>query len=414
MKSRIAILSVIVAFFLFVVWQIQTAPTKPYEEGFVALFDGRSLEGWYSVGGESTFRAERGEIIGTNGPGDNTFLRTEASYRDFVLKLQFRWDELGNSGIMFRAQQRGGDGRVYGYQSELDHSERSWSGGLYDEARRGWLNTLEDNAAAREAIRYDDWNDIRVEARGASLKTFINDVPAADLVDGLNAEGFIALQVHAGGIGVMRWRDIRIKELPAVAAVGLPLSEEAEWQHQRIDGFQVNDSVLAGRGSEGVISSRRQFGDMQVVFDLSLCDQPHRIKIRERSPDKQYAELSISLSEAVASVSTGDGIESFEGVSLDGSDSVSITLVTLGDAIIISVGEQDILRWQSAGLPDRGRLVFEPANCEAGIRVSDLQWRPGRRQQGDQVLPDPGYCTRTCVVAAAGVGRFHAARGFRD
>lgn len=340
----------------------------------MSLFDGRSLAGWYKVGGESRFRAEGGEIIGSSGPGENTFLRTEKTYRDFILKLQFRWDELGNSGVMFRAQQRDGDGRVYGYQSELDHSERSWSGGLYDEARRGWLNTLENNAAARQAIRYDDWNDIRIEARGASLKTFINEVPAADLVDGLNAEGFIALQVHAGGIGVMRWRNIRLKELPVVTAPGLSLNDAVEWQHQRIDGFQVSDRVLVGRDSEGRIASRRQFGDMQAVFRLALCDQPHRIKLRERAHDKQYAELSISRSEAVAAVSTGGAIESFEAVSLDGSDSVLITLVALGDAITISVGEQDILRWQSTGLPDRGRLVFEPAACEAGIQVSDLQW----------------------------------------
>lgn len=374
MKARITILGTIVAFFAFAVWQIQTAPTKVLEAGYTALFDGHSLDGWYSVGGESTFRAERGEIIGTNGPGENTFLRTEKAYGDFVLKLQFRWDELGNSGIMFRAQQRDGDGRVFGYQSELDHSDRSWSSGLYDEARRGWLNTLEENEAARNAIRFDDWNDIRIEARGASLKTYINDVPAADVVDGMNAEGFIALQVHAGGIGVMRWRDIRIKELAAVTAPGLPLTDKEEWPHKRIEEFQLTDALLAGKGSEGYIASRRQLGDAQVNFELSLCEKPHRIKFRERSHEKHFAELSISESEAVASVSTAAGVRTFEAIPLEDAESVSVALVAMGDAITISVGEQDVLRHLNAGLPDRGRLVFQPADCAAGIAVSNLSW----------------------------------------
>jgi hypothetical protein len=81
------------------------------------------------------------------------------------------------------------------------------------------LYDLKDNEAARKAFKQGEWNKARIECRGESIKTFINDVPAADLTDGLTKEGIIALQVH--GIGnktdhagkEIRWRNIRIKEL---------------------------------------------------------------------------------------------------------------------------------------------------------------------------------------------------------
>ena len=147
-------------------------------EGYVPLYNGVSLEGWRVVGGESTYEASGESIVGRAGPGKNTFLRTEKTYADFNLKMQMRWDEPGNSGIMFRAAQRIKSGRTYGYQYELDPSPRSWSGGVYDEARRGWIANLEANKTAREAIRLNDWNDVEIDARGAEIKTWINGVPA--------------------------------------------------------------------------------------------------------------------------------------------------------------------------------------------------------------------------------------------
>ena len=111
-------------------------------------------------------------------------------------------------------------GRVHGYQVEIDPSPRAWTGGVYDEARRGWLNTLEKNEAAQKAFKQNEWNRIRVVCNGDSIKTWLNDVPAADLKDDLTAKGFIAFQVH--GIGkdgsklgkTISWRNVMIKELP--------------------------------------------------------------------------------------------------------------------------------------------------------------------------------------------------------
>jgi hypothetical protein len=110
---------------------------------------------------------------------------------------------------------------VHGYQVEIDPSDRGFSGGIYDEARRGWLFDLagEKNKKAREAFKRGAWNHYRIEARGDSIKTWINGVPIADLTDDVDASGLIALQVHAVADDLagkqVRWRNIRILDLDA-------------------------------------------------------------------------------------------------------------------------------------------------------------------------------------------------------
>ena len=122
------------------------APEKPAPGTVVELFDGKTLKGWRKVGGNGLYKVEDGAIVGygeEKGIKGNTFLRTEETYGDFELTFEFKFDDRsGNSGMMFRALQKpseDGDGRVYGYQCEHDNKDRSWTAGLYDEARRGWL-----------------------------------------------------------------------------------------------------------------------------------------------------------------------------------------------------------------------------------------------------------------------------------
>ena len=183
----------------------------------VSLYDGRSLDGWRKVGGGATYEATPEGIVGRVGPGANTFLRTDRTYRNFILTLDFQLRVPGNSGVQFRAHQKpaeDGNGRVYGYQCEIDPSDRAWSAGIYDEARRGWLADLKDNQAAREAFRADGWNRYVIFANGPFLKTYVNGVAAADLVDPADAEGFVALQVHSGQQGEIVWKNIMLYELP--------------------------------------------------------------------------------------------------------------------------------------------------------------------------------------------------------
>jgi hypothetical protein len=202
------------------------------DEGWVSLFDGRDLDGWVQRGGKAKYRVEDGQIVGTSVPNTgNSFLCTARDYGDFVLELEFKVQDGLNSGVQVRShcfgeprrfEQDGktktiAAGRVHGYQVEIDPSARAWTGGIYDEGRRGWLNDLKDNEPARKAFKHDEWNRLRIECRGDSIKTWLNGVPAADLKDAMAPSGFIALQVH--GVGKredtleVRFRNIRIKEL---------------------------------------------------------------------------------------------------------------------------------------------------------------------------------------------------------
>jgi hypothetical protein len=197
------------------------------------LFDGKSLDGWVQHGGQAKYRVENGEIVGTSVPNtQNSFLCTAKEYGDFVLELEFKVHPELNSGVQIRSQvfadEREIDvegkkkkvpaDRVHGYQVEIDPSERSYSGAIYDEARRGrFLADLADNEAARKAFKQGEWNKFRIECRGNTIKTWINDVPAVSLVDDATAKGVIALQVH--GVGKredaldVRWRNIKLAEL---------------------------------------------------------------------------------------------------------------------------------------------------------------------------------------------------------
>ena len=179
------------------------------------LFDGKSFDGWTRMGGDATYEIKGKTIVGTTVPDTpNTFLCTEKEYGDFILELEFKVDKNLNSGVQFRSIFQ--DGLVRGYQYEIDPSERAWTGGVYDEKRRGWIYDLDDNPKARKAFRQGKWNKLRIEARNDLIKTWINGVPAATVVDYMTPNGFIALQVHAVKNGErmqIAWRNIRIMDL---------------------------------------------------------------------------------------------------------------------------------------------------------------------------------------------------------
>jgi hypothetical protein len=190
------------------------------DEGWKDLFDGKTLEGWTQKGGKAKYEVVDGVIVGSSVPNtSNSFLCTEKHFGNFELELEFKVDPTLNSGVQIRSNSLPDykSGCVHGYQVEIDPSDRAWSGGIYDEGRRGWLNNLKDNEPARKAFKQNEWNKYRIVADGDSIKTWINDVPAADLKDDMTASGFIGLQVHGVGGRTeplrVRWRNIRIKEL---------------------------------------------------------------------------------------------------------------------------------------------------------------------------------------------------------
>ncbi len=173
-----------------------------------SLFDGRTLEGWRRFGGEAGFSVEDGAIVGVARTSKrNSFLATEMELGDFELELEFRVDPGLNSGVQVRSEVAP-DGTVRGYQVEIDPTQRSWTGGIYDEERRGWLFPIEHDPRAQKAFRSGSWNRLRVECRGAVLRTWLNGVPVAYLVDGMTPRGFVALQVHAVGEELLRRRGL--------------------------------------------------------------------------------------------------------------------------------------------------------------------------------------------------------------
>lgn len=172
------------------------------ETPWVSLINNDNLEGWTVLGGVATYDVKEGVITGTavaNTP--NTFLTTNKNYDNFIFEVDYKVDPKMNSGIQIRSNSLPyyRNGRVHGYQIEIDPSERAWSAGIYDEARRVWLCTLDDNPEAQKAFKQNEWNHYRVEAIGDTIKTWINGVPAAYLIDDKTASGFIALQVHSVG-----------------------------------------------------------------------------------------------------------------------------------------------------------------------------------------------------------------------
>lgn len=224
---------------------------------WIDLFDGNSLEGWVQRGGEAKYTVEDGVIVGTSAPNTaNSFLCTEKNYDDFLLELEFKVDPTLNSGVQVRSQSLDSykDGRVHGYQVEIDPSTRAWSAGIYDEARRGWLYKLDQNEAARKAFKSDDWNHLRVRAVGDSLKTWINGVPAADLRDDMTPSGFIALQVHGVGKRAeplqVRWRNIRLQDLGESAWVTLFDGTSLEhWEpSENPESIQLRDGMIVAGG----------------------------------------------------------------------------------------------------------------------------------------------------------------------
>ncbi|MFT4016158.1 MAG: DUF1080 domain-containing protein [Agriterribacter sp.] len=197
---------------------------KAQKKSWNNLFDGKTLNGWKQMGGKAKYEIEKGAIAGITVPSTpNSFLVTEKEYENFVLELDVLIpDTTTNSGIQFRShfnpEANNGQGRVYGFQYELDGSSRAWTGGIYDEGRRGWLYPLDLNPVAKKAYKRGVFNHVKIECRDNTIKTWVNGIPASYLVDTADTKGFIALQVHSIGNDEKKagkkiyWKNIRITE----------------------------------------------------------------------------------------------------------------------------------------------------------------------------------------------------------
>ena len=285
------------------------------------LFNGKNLKGWKKLNGAAEYRIEDGAIVGVsrvNTP--NTFLCTDKTYGDFILELSFKVDEGLNSGVQFRSNSKPDyrNGQVHGYQYEIDPSARAWSGGIYDEGRRGWLYPMTKNPCAQKAFKPGEWNKLRIEAIGDRIRTWLNDIPTADILDNADAAGFIALQVH--GIGdnaamegkTVRWKNIRICTtdletekmpeiccLPQINCIPNTISEREAaqgwtllWDGKTTDGWrgakradfppsgwEIRNDMLCVQKSDGRESANggdivttRKYKDFELVADFEITE----------------------------------------------------------------------------------------------------------------------------------------------
>jgi hypothetical protein len=194
--------------------------SAPAAEGaWVSLFNGKDLAGWEQKNGLAKYEVRDGIIVGTSAPNSpNSFLCTTRDYADFELEFEVKVDAALNSGVQIRSQSLPSyqNGRVHGYQVEI--AVGGFSGGIYDEARRGkFLNASEATREIRNLVRDNEWARYRVVCKGDRIQTWVNGVQVTDLRDDMTKSGFIGLQVHGVGDRTdplrASWRNIRIRAL---------------------------------------------------------------------------------------------------------------------------------------------------------------------------------------------------------
>lgn len=313
--------------FLFTALLTVSLPVVCLGQQPVELFNGKDLAGWVQRGGKATYSVSGNEIVGTstlNTP--NTFLCTERTYGDFILEYDFKVDPKLNSGVQIRSEcfdtakeieWRGKTikipaNRVHGYQVEIDPDVprgRMWSAGLFDEGRRAWLfpndgekgqRGMAFSEQGRKIFKPNDWNHVRVEAIGDSIKTWLNGTPCADLKDSMTPRGFIALQVHAIGNEEtkngtqVRWRNLKLTDLTPPAntlssaekAAGWKLLWDGKttdgWRGAKLEtfpkkGWQIQEgvlTVLSSGGAEsaagGDIVTKERYSQFELVLDFKI------------------------------------------------------------------------------------------------------------------------------------------------
>lgn len=316
-------------------------PSYSQKNDWEDLFNGRNLKGWKKLNGGAEYKVEDGCIVGISQIDSlNSFLATPKEYTNFVLEYEMKMDEGLNSGVQIRSHSipSYNNGRVHGLQVECDDSQRAWSAGLYDEARRGWRYPLEYNPAAKKAYRNHDWNQYKVVAFDHHIVTYLNGVVCANLFEEDVETGFIALQVHAvqdqNLVGrKIQWRNIRIREAnlmdagtfgnisaPEVSYLKNQLTEEeigdgwrllwdgkttTGWRGAKIDhfpegGWEVKDGELTVQKSTGGESTNG--GDIvtEKLYKNFILDLEFKITEGANSGIKYFVDTELNKGDGSA------------------------------------------------------------------------------------------------------------------
>ncbi len=176
----------------------------------ISLFNGKNLDGWVIYGTEKWY-VENSELVCESGPDKQYgYLGTEKNFDDFILTLQFKQENNGNSGVFFRSTVDGT--KVRGWQAEVA-PPGFHSGGIYESYGRGWL--IKPDSSKDSVVKMGKWNDMKIKVFGDEVITWINNNEMIKINDSIIGKGVggIALQIHDGGGIKVRWKNIKIKKL---------------------------------------------------------------------------------------------------------------------------------------------------------------------------------------------------------
>jgi len=190
--------------------RIRDLTKPPAADGFISLFNGRDLTGW-KIHGDGRWTVEDGQIVAASTSGRYSYLVSQRTYDDFILRVAFRYEGTeNNSGVFFRSRITGVD--IRGLQCEVAPKIGQNTGGIYESGGRGWL--VRPPGRVQKLLREGDWNELRIRAEGDHVVTYLNGLKAADLRDPKIArEGILALQIHSGRGVKVRFKDLWIKLL---------------------------------------------------------------------------------------------------------------------------------------------------------------------------------------------------------
>ena len=342
------------------------ASTDVSAEELSPLFNGKDLTGWKAVGG-AVFEVKDGVVLGKTGDGTFGWLCTEKTYGDFILELEVNITS-GNSGVQIRSHLPDGKTMV-GYQIEVDPTPRAWSGGLYEQGRRGWLQNLTNNAAARAAFKVGEWNKYRIECVGAAIKSWVNGVPATDYLDAMDLDGLIALQIHSGKNAEVRFRNLRLQDLGRHAW-------RAAW-----NGTDFSQGHFIGKGewkiADGAIHATHTKDEKEFshfVSNNSLSDFTVRLKYKSV---KGNSGLYFRIEEKGAT-----GVSGFQA-EIDAEKDAGGLYETNGRAWVSQPAPADVNRWfkpqdwNTMTVYALGRRVATDVN---GSRAAELRDDPGRTE----------------------------------
>jgi hypothetical protein len=177
----------------------------------VSIFNGKDLSGW-TINGTEKWYVEGKELVCESGPDKQYgYLSTNKKYKNFILTLRFKQEANGNSGVFFRSSIEGV--KISGWQVEVAPLN-SHTGGVYESYGRGWL--IQPTAEDEQWLKQGEWNTLKIKVVGDETTSWLNGHQMIYIKDEKigAGEGFIALQIHDGGGIKVRWKNIKIVELP--------------------------------------------------------------------------------------------------------------------------------------------------------------------------------------------------------